>query len=50
MEEWLRVALDEPHVSVGGLLGLGIVRWNSVRILPKYGEELKERKKDLRLK
>ena len=38
---------DKPQVSVGGLLGLGTVKQNSCRILPKYGEELKEEKKKL---
>ena len=30
------MALDEPHVSVGGMLGLGKDKNNLVRILPKY--------------
>ena len=50
MEEYLRVARDEPHVSVGGVLCLGIVKEKSCIILPKYGEEIKEKKKELRLK
>ena len=32
------------------LLGLVTVRQNSCRILPKYGEEIKEEKKELRLR
>ena len=31
-------------------MGLGIVRHNSCRILPKYGEEIKEKRKELRLR
>ena len=50
VEEYLRVPQDDPQVSVGGLLGLGTVRWNSVIIFPMYGEELKDKKKELRLK
>ena len=30
-------------------MGLGTVRENSCRILPKYGEDMKEEKKELRL-
>ena len=30
------MAKDEPHASVGGLLGLGKDSQNSVRIMPKY--------------
>ena len=32
-------------MSVGGLLGLGIVGNNSCRIMPKYGEEQKGEEK-----
>ena len=31
-------------------MGLGTIRKNSCRILTKYGEELKEEKKELRLR
>ena len=42
------MARDEPQVSVGGFLGLGKGKHNSLRILPKYGKELEKKRKGLR--
>ena len=39
------MAWDEPQVSVEGLLGLGIGKHNSLRIMLKYGKELRQKKK-----
>ena len=41
------MAWDEPRVSVGGLLGLGKGRKNSLRIIPEYGEGIKKKRKEM---
>ena len=42
------MARDKPQVSVRGLLGIKTVGKNSCRMMPKYGEYIKEKRKELR--
>ena len=40
------VDTDETQVSVRGMLGLGEGKQNSLRIMPKYGKELRQKKRN----